>query len=713
MPSVSVLYIADDIVGRHLLLLRNICEPSSRSQPHVTVRYFSKLSIPAEHLNSVIEYVDILEPGSFGIGAGLAQENRTVYFRCESVDLLHLEHKPFYPTSEFHITIYDGGSEPFAVRLLDLLSQFPWGIRIDLPRGTHLEQIRIRSKAEKAHAKSKIGEDFKNESKDLFFSIFGKPLTKDWSLGLSDEERLNYAFKICENLERVSVGLRKVSVIAQTSGVHEVFNANPANAVHLTPPELARSVVRGAMEFFVPNSPIDFGDPAVGTGAFFAALLAEVGSDRIRSAIGVDINPDQVRAARLRWADKGMDVQLTDYLHMEILQGRNLVVANPPYLRHQGIPGQYKIELRQRASVISGRKVSGLSGQYVYFMLLAHQWLLPDAISAWLIPSEFMQTAYGEVIRKYLTDDVELLRLHQYSPKEVYFENAEVLPCVVYFRNRRPGPSTVVNLSYGSTVENPQSVFAVRIDELAQLSRWSIPPRKKKSQEGAVPLGALFDVKRGIATGANSFFVISRKDAEDLGIHEKYLRPVVPKIRSFQDNVVEAAPDGYPDLHPQLCLLNVSEPLEGIKADCPGLYEYLRRGEEEGLPSRYLLGSRKPWYRQEDREPALFMCTYMGRQSEIKSAIKFLWNKSQAIATNTYLMLYPKPALKRLIDEFPEMIPVLFSALERASASEIHELARFHAGGLTKIEPKDLQQLPLHGLRPEIMDIADSGLFFV
>ncbi|MDI9853994.1 Eco57I restriction-modification methylase domain-containing protein [Comamonas sp. 17RB] len=628
--------------------------------------------------------------------------------------MLHLEHKPFYPTSEFHITIYDGGSEDFAVRLLNLLSKFPWGIRVDLPKRTHLQQIRIKSKAEKSHARSKNDEDFKKESKDLFFSIFNQKLTKALALSLSDDERLTYASKICKNLQKASSGLLKIKVApdSQKPGAHEIFNANPANAVHLTPPEMARSVVRGAMEFFGADSLIDFGDPAVGTGAFFSALLAEVGSERIRSAIGVDINPDQVQAARLRWTDRGMKVEQTDYLHMEILKGRNLVVANPPYLRHQGIPAKYKVELRQRASVISGRKVSGLSGQYVYFMLLAHQWLLPDAISAWLIPSEFMQTAYGEVIRKYLTEDVELLRIHQYSAEEVYFENAEVLPCVVYFRNRKPCQNAVVNLSFGSSIENPQSEFKVEFSELNQLSRWSIPPKKKKKQEGAIPLGSLFNVKRGVATGANSFFIISRKEAEDLKIHEHYLRPVIPKIRNFQDKIIETAPDGYPDLHPQLCLLHVSDPLDEIKIDCPGLYEYLHKGDEDGLPKRYLLGSRKPWYRQESRDPALFMCTYMGRQSESKSAIKFLWNKSRAIATNTYLMLYPKPALQRLLENSPDYASMLFKSLEQASVDEILELTRSHAGGLTKIEPKDLLLLPLHGLDPEIKDVAESSLFF-
>src|SRR5258707_252408 len=106
-------------------------------------------------------------------------------------------------------------------------------------------------------------------------------------------------------------------------------------------PELARDIAAYAIsQIEHQDEPIDFGDSAVGTGAFYAALLQLLPKGRLASAIGVDINSAQVAAARWRWADKGMQVLDGDYLHMDRLPPRTLVLANPPYLRHQSIPSK-------------------------------------------------------------------------------------------------------------------------------------------------------------------------------------------------------------------------------------------------------------------------------------------------------------------------------------------------------------------------------------
>lgn len=60
--------------------------------------------------------------------------------------------------------------------------------------------------------------------------------------------------------------------------------------------------------------------------------------------------------ARMRWEHRGMEVIQGDYLHMERLPLRTLILANPPYLRHQGMTKAYKRDLRERASIVMGKK---------------------------------------------------------------------------------------------------------------------------------------------------------------------------------------------------------------------------------------------------------------------------------------------------------------------------------------------------------------------
>jgi adenine-specific DNA-methyltransferase len=705
VPKVSVLYLPAEPVGFHLELLRNICEPESRSRPHVTVRYFQKLAVPPDHLRTTVRYIDLTSPGEFGFGS--RQGNRTVFIRCESDDLLPLEHKPNFPASEFHITLYDGDSEPFARKLLLLLEQYRWGIRLRLPKDTSLSEIELRrGRAMRKRPSSRI---YPYEIERLFLLITNRKLVWEEVKAYSDDERLKIARQICDHLDAsISGGLRVASrqVSEDRSDIHDGEDTE----VHLTPPELARDIAHCALEYFDQAQGIRFGDPAVGTGAFFAALLQEVRKTQIISAIGIDINPEQVKAARWRWQDKGMEVLLGDYLHMDQMPPRNLILANPPYLRHQAIPPSYKAELRQRASAKMNTRISGLSGQYVYFLLLTHEWMAQGAVAAWLVPSEFMQTTYGQAVREYLSERVQLVRIHQFGHDDPQFESAAVLPCVVIFRKAPPDLKAEVLLSSGGTLLQPAETQRVELRHLRKERKWSIPFEVNQAG-GGIRLGDLFDVRRGIATGANDFFVLEREVAREYGLPEEALRPLLPKIKSLSSDIVEREADGFPAVQPQLCLLDCALPREVIREQFPMLHSYLELGEASGLLSGNLVGSRKPWYRQEWRPIPRFLCTYMGRSSPGHSPIRFIWNRSDAVALNTYLLLYPRRPLAEFLSKNPRYERILFDSLCQTTDASLRSAGRVHAGGLQKIEPRELLEVRLRSLPHALAQLADPELF--
>jgi adenine-specific DNA-methyltransferase len=710
VPSVSVLYITDEVVGPHLELLRNICEPQSKSRPHVTVRFFDKLSIPQDHLSTQVKHIDVLEPGAFGFD-GEPQENRTIFLRCKSDDLLPLEHKPLFPTSEFHITLYDGLDKIFAASVLSLLKEYEWAFRVPLPALTSLTAIQIKpKKRRKGISVTPSTREYRAHVAQLFFDIANKALSWEYVVALDMQARLQMARLICNHLIKSVKKFEHVSLVARvTNAVANEFT--DLYEVHLTPPELAHAITETALRYVANERSIDFGDPAAGTGAFFAALTQLVPRERISSAIGIEISSSQVEAARWRWSAKGMDVIQGDYLHLEKLPARNLILANPPYLRHQGIPTGYKRELQQRTSVLHGSKVSGLSGQYLYFMLLSDQWMAPNAIAAWLIPSEFMQTHYGRTLREYLANSVELLRIHQFNQDNPQFENAEVLPCVVFFRKRVAAAGHIAYLTYAGTLDKPAQTDAVEIEKLRVLEKWSIPLRIPRSfSKQSVRLGDLFNVRRGIATGANEFFVLERTEARKLGIPPSALRPILPKFRSLDSDVVERLDDGYPALDLQLCIIDTVLSEEILARRHPRLYDYFQVGIGQGLRNRYLISKRTPWYKQEQRAPAPFLCTYMGRSRNSEAALHFIWNKSDAIATNTYLMLYPTTKTAQFLLDHPSMNEVVFSLLKATASRSVSDNLRVHAGGLLKIEPRELSDVIIEGVPAALRRTLDLKL---
>ena len=536
MASVSLLVINDHTVAPHLELLRRVCDPKSTSKPHITVRYFNKLEVPQGHFAAVIRYIDLLKPEAFN---SKDSHGRVVFIQCDADELVTLEHKPHFPESGFHITLYKGENVEFAESLLDTLQQFQWMFRLQLPGNTTLSHVQLkRPGMHRVKARSKLHGALTR----LFFDLTNEQLT--WQLidGLTNVERIHLVHEICAGLHRSVAGFPPV-VKVPSEGQNRDEEQDQQQwepDVHLTPPELATAIARYAVSLLDPaDAPVHFGDPAVGNGAFYAALLQSLPRSRIVSAVGVDINPRQVEAARSKWGHRGLEVIQADYLHLERLQPRTLILANPPYLRHQDIPMPYKKQLRERTSVIMERVVDAKSGQYVYFLILSHRWLADGGMAAWLMPSGFMWTQYGRIVRCYLTEDVTLIRIHQFGIDGPQFENAEVLPAVVVFRKAIPEPSQRVTLSIGGTLDAPESSRIVSVGELRDKERWSVSCFGNDMAEGGLYIGDLFSVHRGIATGANSYFILPRKTAQELGLPNIVLRPILPKSRRLKSDVIE------------------------------------------------------------------------------------------------------------------------------------------------------------------------------
>ena len=97
----------------------------------------------------------------------------------------------------------------------------------------------------------------------------------------------------------------------------------------------------------------------------------------------------------------------------------------------------------------------------------------------------------------------------------------------------------------------------------------------------------------------------------------------------------------------------------------------------------------------------------MGRSGEGKNAFRFILNHSKAIAANVYLMLYPKPALARILHGRPELLRTIWAAMNDISWDALLNVGRVYGGGLHKMEPRELAEAPAD----TILAMLPEGMF--
>ena len=482
-----------------------------------------------------------------------------------------------------------------------------------------------------------------------------------------------------------------------------------------TPFELAAGIVRESMRLLGHDEPVRFLDPAFGTGAFYSALLHLCGN-RVAFVRGVEIDAHYGAPAVHLWSGTDLDLKIADFIRADRKSiSANLLICNPPYVRHHHLTPNDKAHLRQTMSQL-GFQVNGLAGLYCYFMLLAHECLAPNAVSAWLVPSEFMDVNYGDVLKQYLLEQVSLLRVHRFDPNEVQFSDALVSSAVVWFRNVRPRPENEVAFSFGGTIEQPALQTKRTLSTLVLEPKWTRlaePVAPVSLRVSKVVLGDLFTIKRGIATGDNAFFIVSQEEAREQGFSRQFLRPILPSPRYMKAEEIHADEDGMPLIEKRLFLIDCPVAEEELCRRDLALFRYLKAGESN-VANGYLCRSRSPWYSQEKRPPSPFLCTYMGRAgSETQKTFRFFHNRSAATAANVYLLLYPRPGLCSAL-ESPGVAERVFDLLRKIPIRKMTGEGRIYGGGLHKLEPRELANVPMDGIEdilPRLVHISEQMHF--
>lgn len=483
-----------------------------------------------------------------------------------------------------------------------------------------------------------------------------------------------------------------------------------------TPPELTDFAVAWA----ITGASAKVLDPGCGDAAFLcsaAARMRELGADPRAIAAqlgGVDLNTDAIETAASELAKGGIPRPTLihgDFFHVSAsaregkrVAGADALVGNPPYVRYQLFRDESR-EAGLRAALRAGVLLPQLSSSWAPYIVHASTFLKPGGRVALVLPGELLHVGYAAAVRDFLLREYRDLTIITFEEKVFPGALEEVVLILgVKAPGMGDGKLRVCRLtSLRDLEEGPDAVLAAgRITTPPPGERWLTALLEEEAVSGSLDaleragfktLGDLGRVDIGAVTGANEFFVMSRKEAMESGLPASVLMPVISKAAHVQGARFTEA-----EWKERLAAGEPMFMLVAGEADARGsVARYIKKGEEMGLPARYKCRTRKPWYAVPYvRTPDLFL-TYMSHV-----APRLVVNDARATNTNTvHGVFLADPSLAA---------PLAAAFLCSATLLSAEIQGRSYGGGVLKMEPREALRLRVPDLSPRLVKLLTAAL---
>jgi len=379
------------------------------------------------------------------------------------------------------------------------------------------------------------------------------------------------------------------------------------------------------------------------------------------------------------------------------------IVCNPPYTRHHHLPEVYKSSWATLMKQEYGIRLSRFSSLFAYFFVQATRMLTPTGRMAFITPATVFEASYSRQVKAFIRRLLHPRTIITFDKGLSVFEGVDTAACITLIEGPQtpardqithveihewPGPEMVLQaIEQSSTVAADWgSSRQIDLSELEPRRKWTVIGYKNDrfDNELFVPLCTIAHIMRGIATGANNFFVLSDGETAEWGLEQASLRPVLTKTREVPGYLFSPADfDQLGREGKKRWLLYLTGPV------VPGTAEehYIRHGEERGLHQRSLVKTRPLWYMMEQRDPAPIYFTYLSRKRS-----RFIYNQTDVLALNVFLCIYPVPAISQDETTLKALLAVLNSLLAKDS---LRRVGRTYGGDTIKIEPREMDQLPV------------------
>lgn len=416
-------------------------------------------------------------------------------------------------------------------------------------------------------------------------------------------------------------------------------------------------------------------DPAFGLGAFWEALPNR---DKIGFSAS-EIDPDIIQVWKGKTGESASFIAAEDYL-LSWGKARPNIVCNPPYMRFQ--------KFLNRKAVFSsferklGIRLSGYTNAASAFLVKSIAELSPSGRLAYIMPLEFLNTGYGAIVKQQLIESRHLFAILRLDCEKDVFPDVTTSIGIVLFDKAVNHASakfySLKSVDDLAALQGVDAVSEVSFESLDPKCKW-LPLFHKNAfavdSGKSTVLSSFGRFSRGIATGANQFFVLRPSSARKFSIEEgSECVPCITKSSQVCKPVFDAS--DYRALYDLDRPILLFSPREDRSA---GASEYIKYGESAGFNARFLTKNRTPWYKTESRRPAPLLLGVFSR-----GGYKVILNRSKALNLTCFHGFQPNLFGQQYLEH-------LFLYLWSNIGRDIVSLSmRKYGDSLDKFEPNDL-----------------------
>jgi len=439
-------------------------------------------------------------------------------------------------------------------------------------------------------------------------------------------------------------------------------------------------------------------DPAVGFGSLLINFL-----DNKNKIISVEKDKTIYKQIK-KYFPKKIKIFNTDFFNLNKSYKFDGIIANPPYIRFQ--KRKLNKSIFQRYDKITNLKLSRLSNIYILFCIDLIERLKKKGRAAIIIPNEWMNANFGDSFKTYLHKKLSLKKIIYISHNSLVFEKNLSTASILLFNNESVSDPFIdliyvknakefFNVNHNSLNKDGKDWKFFRKDwkELINIKKWDsiFDVKSNRSKNKFIKLGDIVGSKRGIATGANNFFLHKYSFIKKKNLNLKNYKNCIGKAAYVTSLIFKN--DDFANLKSEDKNIYLFDPIHKLSLEEK---RFLKEGEDQKINKLYLTSKRKVWYQQEQRKPSPIWIPVFNRRN-----IKFILNETDCLILTSFHNIYPSVTLNK------EKITALVGLLNLNDMKEyIMSQKRVYGGGLIKIEPNDILDIEV----PDIRNFSDKNI---